>query len=53
LREEVSINRLFSSLPGAARTACLPPGWNWHLSRQNNLPPVAVVSSGQSLHHSE
>jgi hypothetical protein len=34
-------------------TACLHPGWNWHLARQIALPPVAVVSSGQSLHHSE
>jgi hypothetical protein len=54
LREEVSINRLFSSLPGGRQeTACLRPGWNWHLARQIVLPPVAVVSSGQSLHHSE
>ena len=34
-------------------TACLRPGWNWHLARQIVLPPVAVVSQGQSLRHSE
>jgi hypothetical protein len=31
--------------------ACV--SWNWHLARAVALPPVAVVSSGQSLHHSE
>jgi hypothetical protein len=54
LREEDTIVILFSSLPGVGQeTACLHPGWNWHLARQIVLPPVAVVSSGQSLHHSE
>ena len=27
--------------------------WNWHLDIEDALQPVAVVSQGQSLHHSE
>ena len=49
--EEVS-KRLFSFFPGGRKNRLRAPGWNWHLARRL-LPPVAVVSSGQSLHHSE
>jgi hypothetical protein len=49
LREEETEALLIFSL--WRKNGLLPSGWNWHLARM--LPPVAVVSSGQSLHHSE